>query len=76
MSNRRSTQLKPHCTCPSLLRVYVAEEQGALLVRHGHPVTSLKKALGVVERFAPAICWEIREFKNGCEKLLRNGVVL
>lgn len=64
---------KPRCTCPSLLRVYVAKEPGALLVRHGHPTTSLKKALDVVQRFAPAIAWEVREFKNGAERLIRTN---
>lgn len=49
-------------------RVYIAEEAGALLVRHGKPTTSLKKALEIVAKCAPVIYWEVRSFFNGVER--------
>lgn len=61
---------KPYCNTKRVIRVYVCEEEGAKLVRHGRPVSTLTKALSLVARFAPAIYWEIREFKNGVEKLI------
>jgi hypothetical protein len=50
-------------------RVYIAEEPGAKLVRHGH-TSSLKKALVIVAKFATAIDYEIRSFYNGQERVV------
>ena len=58
----------PKATLPKF-RVYVAEEEGALLVRHGH-TTNLKKALKIVAKFATAIDYEIRSFYLGKERVV------
>lgn len=53
----------------SKFRVYAAMEPGALLVRQCSS-PSLAQALNKVAKVANAVAWEIREFKNGTERLV------
>ena len=59
----------PKATLPKF-RVYVAEEEGALLVRHGRTVSNLVKALEIAASYATAIDWQIRSFYLGREQLV------
>lgn len=59
---------------PSKFRVYVAEEPGAKLVRHASK-NSLLKALTYLAKVTSAVAWEVREFRNGTERLLQVGEV-
>lgn len=51
-------------------RVYIAEEPGALLVRHGQS-QDLRRALRLVAKFAEAVDWQIRMLWNGKETLVQ-----
>jgi hypothetical protein len=53
----------------STFRVYAQTEPGALLVRQAQ-AQSLATALNKVARMAEALYWEIREFRNGKERLV------
>lgn len=54
----------------SSFRVYAVVEAGALLVRQKQ-CRSLAQALDVATHLAQAVVWEIREFRNGVERLVR-----
>lgn len=53
----------------SKFRVYIAEEPGAKLVRHASK-NSLLKALNYLAKVTSAVAWEVREFRNGVERMV------
>lgn len=66
----RSNTIKfAHQERGSKFRVYIAEEAGAKLVRHASS-TSLARAIKTLARFGECLAWEIREFRNGVERLI------
>lgn len=54
----------------STFRVYAQVEEGGLPVRQSQ-AQNLAKALNKAAKLAQALYWEVREFRNGVERLVQ-----
>ena len=73
MSNRNVQHVWPrglNKPAKSAFRVYAQLDDGALMVRQSSS-QNLNLALHKVAKLANALAWEIREFRNGVERLIQ-----
>ena len=75
MSKKTLVAYQPKAEVKFSFRVYAVMEPGAALVRQSSS-QSLILALNKVAKMAEALAWEVREFRNGVERLIKVEEVL